>query len=127
VVPPAIVDKPYQWTWEDACNNAMLDYRTLSNNLMEELSHIEDKTARRKAAREAARSVLPNCVATKIVVTANARAWRHMLELRGDGSADAEIRRLAVAVLAKLAEASPNLFGEYNVTDGVIVNERRKV
>ena len=93
----------------------------------------EKRTGFRKAAREAARSVLPNATETKIFVTGNARALRHFIEMRGDLGADAEIRRLAVAVLKVLQAASPNLFGDYDViTDGPhgsqhIVTEYRKV
>jgi thymidylate synthase (FAD) len=75
----------------------------------------QDKTAARKAAREAARSVLPN--ETKIFVTANARALRHFIELRAHPAADAEIRRLAVAVWAVLRDAAPALFSDYQLTD----------
>ena len=42
-------------------------------------SWVEDKIHRRKMAREAARSVLPNATETKIVVSGNVRAWRTML------------------------------------------------
>jgi thymidylate synthase (FAD) len=70
----------------------------------------------RKPAREAARSVLPNATETKIFVTGNARALRHFIEMRADPAADAEIRRLALAVLATLREAAPNLFGDYQVS-----------
>jgi thymidylate synthase (FAD) len=72
-----------------------------------------DRTARRKAAREAARSALPNCTETKIFLTMNARAARHFIELRASAHADAEIRRLAVAIQAVLAGVAPNLFGDY--------------
>lgn len=70
-------------------------------------------TERRKAARQAARSVLPNATETKIVVTGNARAWRHFLEQRGSRHAEPEIRKLANLVLAKLQGAAPNLFSDY--------------
>ena len=56
-----------------------------------------DRTLRRKLARQAARSVLPNATETKIFVTANARALRHFIELRGSRHAEVEIRKLAVA------------------------------
>jgi thymidylate synthase (FAD) len=72
-----------------------------------------DRTARRKAARQAARSVLPNATETKITVTANARALRHFLEQRGSVHAEPEIRKLAGAMLDILAAESPNLFGDY--------------
>ena len=74
-----------------------------------------DKTARRKKAREAARSVLPNCTATKIFVTGNARAWRNFIELRGSVHADAEIQMLAVSVMKALRDAAPNIFGDYTL------------
>jgi thymidylate synthase (FAD) len=72
-----------------------------------------DRTTRRKAARQAARSVLPNATETKIFVTGNARALRHFLEMRGSSHAEPEIRKLATAVLDVLQKDSPNLFGDY--------------
>ncbi|QEL13767.1 FAD-dependent thymidylate synthase [Limnoglobus roseus] len=72
-----------------------------------------DRTTRRKSARQAARSVLPNATETKIFVTANARALRHFLEQRGSTGAEPEIRKLANRMLDVLAKDSPNLFGDY--------------
>lgn len=72
-----------------------------------------DRTTRRKAARQAARSVLPNATETKIFVTANARALRHFLEMRGSSHAEPEIRKLSCAILDVLQKDSPNLFGDY--------------
>jgi len=108
------------------------EYEYWANHL-ETSSQETDKTLRRKQAREAARSVLPNCAETKIFVTANARAWRHFLEMRGDAGADREIRRLAVAVLNVFQEESPNLFGDYAIvvedesTGEIITTPHRKV
>lgn len=76
----------------------------------------EQKTAIRKTARQAARSVLPNATETKITVTANARALRHFLEQRGSVHAEPEIRKLANAMLEVLVQDSPNLFGDYRRT-----------
>jgi thymidylate synthase (FAD) len=67
----------------------------------------------RKAARQAARSVLPNATETKIFVTANARALRHFLEQRGSRHAEPEIRKLANVLVQVLQQDSPNLFGDY--------------
>ena len=61
----------------------------------------------RKQAREAARSVLPNCTETKIVVTGNMRAWRDMLGKRLDPAADAEIREISQMILDELREVAP--------------------
>lgn len=91
-----------------------------------------DRTARRKAARQAARSVLPNATETKIFVTANARALRHFLEMRGSVHAEPEIRKLATAVLDVLVRDAPNLFGDYQkvpLPDGTfeLVTQFKKV
>ena len=62
-------------------------------------------------ARQAARAVLPNATETKIVVTANARAWRHFIEMRASEHAEPEIRKLAITILRVLQQEAPNLFG----------------
>jgi thymidylate synthase (FAD) len=72
---------------------------------------------RRKWARQAARSILPNACETKIFVTGNARAWRHFLELRGSVHADTEIRLLAVEICRVLKQESPNIFGDVELTE----------
>lgn len=90
-------------------------YIQLAEKLNMRLADEPDKTLRRKMARQAARSVLPNATETKIVVTANARAWRHFIELRGSRHAEVEIRKLAVAVLRILQKEAPNLFADYEL------------
>ncbi len=72
---------------------------------------------RRKWARQAARSILPNACETKIFVTGNSRAWRHFLELRGSPHADTEIRLLAVEIGRILKRESPNLFQDVEIID----------
>ena len=72
---------------------------------------------RRKWARQAARSILPNATETKIFVTGNSRAWRHFLELRGSPHADTEIRLLAVEVCRILKKDSPNIFQDIELVD----------
>lgn len=99
--------------WLSSVSVALDAYRSLSEDL--EDPSIADKTIRRKTAREAARSVLPNCTETKIFVTGNGRSWRNFLEQRGSAFADAEIRRLALATLPVLNSASPNIFADYRV------------
>ena len=76
---------------------------------------VADKTLRRKLARQAARSVLPNATETKIFVTGNARALRHFIELRGSEHADVEIRKVAVAMLKLMQQEAPAMFGDYTL------------
>lgn len=73
----------------------------------------DDLTKIRKAARGAARSLLPNATETKILVTANVRAWRHMIEKRCHPAADAEIRLAFHKAYKLLKGYAPNLFADY--------------
>lgn len=110
--------------WLDAVTHAHAAYISLAEKLNAKLADPAaataamlppdaDRTTRRKTARQAARSVLPNATETKISVTANARALRHFLEQRGSRHAEPEIRKLATALLDILVAESPNLFGDY--------------
>jgi thymidylate synthase (FAD) len=89
----------------------------LVEKLTEYFKDEPDKTLRRKLARQAARSVLPNATETKIFVTGNARALRHFIELRGSRHAEVEIRKLAVQVLRIMQAEAPNLFGDYQLEE----------
>src|SRR5262249_18958803 len=85
--------------WLDAVAYSHRAYVQLVEKLHLTFADEPDKTLRRKLARQAARSVLPNATETKIFVTANARALRHFIELRASRHAEVEIRKLAVEVL----------------------------
>ncbi len=101
--------------WCDAVNAARAAYDRLVAGLEQHFLGVTDKTLRRKLARQAARSVLPNATETKIFMTGNARALRHFIELRGSEHADVEIRKVAVAMLEILRRESPSLFGDYTL------------
>jgi thymidylate synthase (FAD) len=83
--------------------------------LMQRYEWVADKVHRRKMAREAARSVLPNATEVKIVVSGNARAWRTMLELRCGEGAELEIRRMAIAILRLLQMEAGALFSDFEI------------
>lgn len=120
VMPPALLDAAPAGrdAWVLQMEERLRDYAAWVEVFMEHFSYVEDRTARRKRAREAARSVLPNATETKIVVTGNVRAWRHVLALRGAPGADAEIRRLAVAVYRVLYATAPAFFADFSEQDG---------
>ncbi len=90
-------------------------YVELVEGLMEKMTHVEAKTQRRKLVREAARSVLPNATETLIFCSANARALRHFIELRGSEGADVEIRKVALQILRIMQREAPTLFGDYEI------------
>lgn len=64
----------------------------------------DKKTEARKRVRQCARESLPNATEAPIVVTANWRTWRHILDMRGSSAAEPEIRGLAVKTFACLAQ-----------------------
>jgi thymidylate synthase (FAD) len=85
----------------------------LAEKLQEAFKGEPDRTQRRKLARQAARSVLPNATETKIFVSANCRALRHFIEMRASRFAEVEIRKLAVQVLRVMQHEAPHMFGDY--------------
>ena len=116
VVPPAMLgDEQLEAAWLAQVTAAQEAYVRAVEDLMKRYEWVADKVHRRKMAREAARSLLPNATETKIVVSANVRAWRTMLELRCGEGAEQEIRRLAVAVLRALGAEAPRLFSDFEV------------
>lgn len=65
------------------------------------------------ARAEQARAVLPNCAATKLGMTANLRAWRHILRERWKNrAADPAIREVMGQVGEKLIVLYPPVFGD---------------
>lgn len=122
VIPPVLRGDPDRDELNDdqLLAEAMNYARTRYLDLVEQLT--QHYGLARKQAREAARCVLPNMTETKIVVTGNYRAWRHFIDLRATPQADAEIRQLALAVLASLQGIAPSTFNDYRVVanaDGV--------
>lgn len=116
VIPPAIIgDDALVSTWKAQVEGAQATYVALVEKLMERYGWVDDKVHRRKMAREAARGVLPNSTETKIVATANARAWRTTLELRTSEGAEMEIRRCFVAVLRVLQAEAPAFFSDFEI------------
>jgi thymidylate synthase (FAD) len=116
VEPDIIADDPeLHRLWLDAIARTHQAYVTLAAKLQEKFKDEPDRTLRRKLARQAARSVLPNATETKIFVTANARALRHFIEMRASRHAETEIRKLAVRVLRILQQEAPHLFGDYEL------------
>src|SRR4030095_5332702 len=66
-------------------------YTKRLEGLEKHFADVATPMSRRKQARQAARSVLPNAIETRIVVTGNYRAWRHFIAMRASESADVEI------------------------------------
>ena len=122
IVPPAIQElskanpEAYR-AWIEHCEKSRQLYEDLTTQLSEMYKDEESKLERRKKARQAARSVLPNATETKVFVTMNARAVRHFVELRASQFADVEIRMLAVKMCRILLDKAPLLAHGLGIID----------
>jgi thymidylate synthase (FAD) len=104
--------------------SAVAAYHELLAGLEARAAGETDAPLRRKQARQEARAVLPNAMATQIVISGNYRAWRHFVAMRASAHADLELRVLALACLAELRRVAPNAFADFVVTqlpDGTAV------
>ena len=104
VMPPAIqmlstLDKEY---WKGSVGEQIMAYEHFADLL-------HANTSNRKQNREAARSLLPNCVETMLFATANARTWRWFCQLRSSSHADAEIQQLAEKIFTIIKAEWPDI------------------
>lgn len=135
VVPPALVERltdDEQRIYQQALNGDMFSIvsyagssdalqqivklKNLFAQTMMQANEMRDilKTngATRKQASEAARALYPNCAATKIVVTGNARSWLEFISKRHSGAADAELQMIAELVWSILRYTMPEVFSD---------------
>lgn len=79
----------------------------------------------KKRLTSAFRRIIGNGQATHIVVTANHRAWRHMIEMRTDPSAEEEIRVVFADISRQLRERFPTIYADAQVSevDGIEVTK----
>jgi len=119
VEPAAIASDPaLHQTWQSAIEAAHAAYMALVDGLEANVAEQHPdlpRVQRRKMAREAARSVLPNATETKVLLSANARALRWIITLRGSEGAEPEIRKLAVKLARVMRQEAPNLFGDLEI------------
>jgi thymidylate synthase (FAD) len=102
--------------WEQAIRTAMQAYSSIMNSLENESANQDlSKREALRAVRSAARSVLPNATETKIIVTANARAIRHLLKTRGAIPGDIEMRRVMAELFRTLQPEAPSLFFDFEI------------
>ena len=84
-------------TWHEACCDAELNYKQLVEYGMRP---------------EQARCVLPLCLKTEIVVTANYREWRNIFKLRTPVAAHPQMRELMCPLLKELQSKIPVVFDD---------------
>lgn len=117
--PEYVEDKELHREFVSRIDQARADYEHIANALSEkDPDPSQSVTDRRKAVQQVARSVLPNETETTMVITANVRSWRHMIEMRGSVHAETEIRRLFFEIGLMFQKEEPLLFGDYKFFDG---------
>lgn len=77
----------------------------------------------KKKLTSAFRRIIGNGQTNHIVVTANHRAWRHMIEMRTDPSAEEEIRVIFAEISRQLAAHFPTIYADALISkvDGIKV------
>jgi len=88
---------------------------TLFVDFMERAKKVYADLQKLGIKNEDARFVLPNAVESEIVVTANFREWRHIIELRGGADAQWEIRKVIIEILKILKRQAPTVFGDFDI------------
>lgn len=105
-----------QWLQWCAATRAMHDSLRSVNLQISAFSHLNTKEQQRHS-RSMARSVLPNSTCTTMMITGNARAWRHLLSIRGDIEGDIEMREYCVSIYKLLVNAAPSLFSGFEIIE----------
>ena len=86
-------------------------------NFIEQAKEVYSKLQRLGIKNEDARFVLPNAVESEIVVTANFREWRHIIEIRGSADAQWEIRKATIEILRILKKQVPTVFEDFTIDE----------
>jgi thymidylate synthase (FAD) len=103
--------------WERVTQQAKDAYKEILADLTNSVPDPSTASQREKSRliRSIARSVLPNGIETAIVVTANARALRYFIKVRGTIVGDIEMRLAASAILQKIRPEAPSVFSEFEI------------
>ena len=106
--------------FEDRIDRAYKEYTEMANYLYDKqakgykILSGEAKTDLRKKVQQVSRSVLPNETEAPIIVTANVRAWRHMINMRASNHAETEIRSAFFNIYKIMKGVAPRLFKDFS-------------
>ncbi len=94
---PAGIDRPFGGAWQDAIKRAEQAYRDLIGLGL---------------SPQIARSVFPNALASRLVVTYNLRNWRHFFLMRTTREAHPQMRQVTIPLLREFQARIPLLFDD---------------
>lgn len=95
--------------WDENSRDYMEWQQTMTG-----LEHIYRRIIHTGSTPEQARSVLPNSLKTEIIVSANLREWRHILQLRTAPDAHPQMREIMCPLLVELKQKIPVIFEDIN-------------
>jgi thymidylate synthase (FAD) len=95
VIKPPYLDEIAEAAWREAVNASECNYMLLIDHGI---------------TAQIARSVLPTCLKTEVVMTANFREWKHFLRLRTSQAAHPQMCEVAMLIGAELKKLSPTVF-----------------
>lgn len=112
-------------TFENRIDGAVAEYDAIAERLRETMTGQEwfdvlPRTDQRKRVNQAARACLPNETEAPILVTANARTWRHVIEQRASQFADVQIRKVVFQIAQILQAQAPLIFGDYTLDEATM-------
>lgn len=96
-IEPSLPDNPeyLRQDWEEAITSCERAYKSLING---------------GVSPQIARSVFPNALASRIVITGNLRNWRHFLIMRTTKESHPQMRQVTIPLLKEFQEKIPILF-----------------
>ncbi|RQR45562.1 MULTISPECIES: FAD-dependent thymidylate synthase [unclassified Burkholderia] len=110
--------------WNDSVSASKAAYSELLDALGSSPAGAQlDPKERNRFLRSVARSVLPAAIETHLVITANARSWRNLLEIRGSTSGDAEMLNFCTQAYEILSGHSPSLFADFERRPGPLCDQ----
>lgn len=102
-------------TVEDGCREAVRYYEDLWASLR---ATFPGDAKVKKIVSGASRGLLPGAMESRLVFSANARALRHVIELRGNEDNTLEIRLVVVQLARILKAEAPAIFADFEETAG---------
>lgn len=111
----------------EGMQETMEDIRRRIKGAIDEMNWADLAFKRKKELTSFLRRFIPMGVKTNIVFTANLRALRHILAMRGSEHAEVEIRGFAKKLLPLCKTTWPTIFGDISIQEGHIVATLDKV
>jgi thymidylate synthase (FAD) len=108
-------DQDVRREWEKAEKASKVAYENLKKLIEKQEHNNSTKLETEKLLRSAARSVLPNCIETKLAFSANGRSIRHFIKLRGSIVWDIEMRLFCHELLSIMKKEACNLFRDFTI------------